>query len=68
MGIWDEGVKGTMGGGLMSCCMFGGRWEGHWDTGGDPEWWGPPMWGWGDMSPWPAGDGVVWWLLPGGGM
>ena len=25
------------------------------------------MWGCGDISPWAAGEGVVWWVDPGGG-
>ena len=60
MGIWEVGVRGIMGGGLMSCCMLGGRgWgPGHWaDTGG--VWAGPAMWGCGDISPPVWGEGVV---------
>ena len=77
MGIWEVGVSGIMGGGLMSCCMLGGKWgAGHWPampapppaTGGV---WAVAMWGCGDISPgapWPGcGEGVVWWVEPGGG-
>ena len=57
MGICDVGVRGIIGGGLMSCCMLGGKWVfGHWDMDTGGVW---AMWGWGDISPWAAGEGVV---------